>query len=105
MEGGPPVEVLGGWRNESFMVLSCESYQVLRHRSELMGTERRTKVIMGDENRQLEGQTKTRHRAEIPNAPEGARSTVLKNNQFEEKRIDIASEGKRRVREMRCCLF
>ena len=70
-----------------------------------MGAGRKTEVIMENENRQLEGQTKTRHRAEIPNEPEGARSTVPKNSQFEEKRIDIASEGKMRVREMRCCLF
>ena len=49
---------------------------------------------MEDKNRQLEGQTKTRHRAEIPNAPEGAGSTVPKNSQFEEKRIDIDSEGR-----------
>ena len=49
---------------------------------------------MNDENRQLEGKTKTRLRAEIPNAPEGAGSTVPKNSQFEEKRIDIDSEGR-----------
>ena len=59
-----------------------------------MGAGRTTKVIMEDENRQLEGQTKTRHRVESPNAPEGARSTVPKNSQFEEKRIDIDSEGR-----------
>ena len=76
------------------MVLSCEGYQVLRHGSGLRGAERRTKVIMEDEDRQLEGQMKTRHRAEIPNAPEGARSTVPKNSQFEEKRIDNDSEGR-----------
>ena len=70
-----------------------------------MGAGRRTEVIMEDENRQLEGQTKTRHRAKIPIAPEGARSTVCKNSQLEEKRIDFDSEGKRRVGEMRCCLF
>ena len=70
-----------------------------------MGAGRRTEVIMEDENRQLKGQTKTRHRAELPIAPEGAGSTVPKDSRYEEKRIDIDSEGKRRVTEMRCCLF
>ena len=66
----------------------------MRHGSELMGAGRRTEVIMKDKNRQLEGRTKTRHRTENPKAPEGARSTIPKNCQFEEKRMDNDSEGR-----------
>ena len=38
-----------------------------------MGAERRAKVIVEDEDKQPEGQKGTRHRAEIPTAPCGAR--------------------------------
>ena len=87
------------------MVLRCDGCQVLRHGSELMGAERRAKVIMEDDDRQLEGQMGTRHRVEIPNASGGARGIVSRNEQYEKKRIEIVSEGKRRGGKMRCCLF
>ena len=56
----------------------------LKRGSEFMGAERRTKVVVEDEDRLPEGQKGTRHRAAFPIAPCGARG---KRHRFLERAV------------------